>query len=437
VSRVAHDRRPRARLLLGGALLLLAGAAAGWAIGRAGPTPGPTAGTVRETTPPAAPATGSHGLRAVSTPTSRAIANGLAWLTRVQEPDGSWDLAKWNPHHGKTGLSGFSEEDHWFAPAATGLAALAFLETQSPDAPFPPALARGLDRLVGFQQPDGRIGFDEIEVDTYFREKLHLPGFADHGGPGYKALTIHTFNNAVSAAALAMAAKTSGAGGAGGVTRWREAARKALVNLVADEHPEYRWTVYFDPESDIGVAAYVVLAARMGADAGLAKEAGPLLEAAPDFLDRVTDVESGRTRMQSDHPACFDGDDSTAINAYCRRLLGQAPDSAPLRALLTSVSRADPSWTAVVLPEATGKEMFHAHLGAVVNHDAFTYGVKALAQAPGARGKAWREAVRQLLVGNQVVEGEHAGSWDPIGTWDRVGGRIYATAMAVRALGGP
>jgi hypothetical protein len=180
-----------------------------------------------------------------------------------------------------------------------------------------------------------------------------------------------------------------------------------------------------------------MLAARAGHDAGLVAEAAPLLATGPDFLDRVTDAATGRTRMQSDHPACFDGDDSTAINAYCRRLLGEAPDSTPLRALLASLVRRDPAWVAPTLPAPPGPESFHVHLGAVVNHDAFLYGTRALAGAPGARGAAYGRAVTDLLLDNQVASGPEAGSWEPIGVWDRVGGRIYATAMAVRTLATP
>src|SRR5688572_30115429 len=113
------ERRPRARLLLGAVLLLLGGGAAGWAIGRNRPAEPAPRGEPRPLTAPG----GTHGAGARSVPESRAITNGLIWLAGAQEPDGSWDLAKWNPHHGKTGLFGFTEEDHWFAPAATGLAA--------------------------------------------------------------------------------------------------------------------------------------------------------------------------------------------------------------------------------------------------------------------------------------------------------------------------
>ena len=429
--------RADARLLL--LLGLAVGALGGYWVGstRSGPAHDqvPASAALPPPGPPGhAPAPSPRG--ATVTPVTeaeriKAVEAGLGWLERAQEHDGSWELVKWNPWHGRTGLYGFTEEDHWFQPAATGLALLAFLEAAPAEGALAKGTTRGLARLVEWQREDGRIGFDEEEVDEWFRRMLGVPGLSGHGGPGYKALTIHSFNHAVAMAALASAARRADG------EAWREPARRALAHAVADEHPEYRWSAYLDPEADIGVVAFVALAARAGADAGLAADSRPLLEALPDFLERVTDPETGRTRMLSDNPVCFDGDDSTAINAYARRLLGQAPGSAPLDRGLASLAASEVRWREAVLPAPEGPSAFHAHLGPVVNHDAWTYGVRALEGAPGARAAAWRGTVRALLTRNQVPDGSQAGSWEPIGVWDRVGGRVYATAMAVRALAGP
>ncbi len=451
-THITQAGRADARLLL--VFGLAVGALGGYWVGSTRSVPAPPGPPAQPPSPgprqpDPAPVTDAERLKAVEA--------GLAWLARAQEHDGSWDLVKWNPWHGRTGLYGFTEEDHWFQPAATGLALLAFLEAATAAGELTEGTLRGLARLVEWQREDGRIGFDEEEVDEWFRRMLGVPGLhghsvaevraAGHGpaaprasghgappaddGPGYKALTIHSFNHAVAMAALASAARR--ADGA----EWREPARRALAHAVADVHPEYRWSAYLDPEADIGVVAFVALAARAGADAGLVADSRPLLEALPDFLERVTDPETGRTRMLSDNPACFDGDDSTAINAYARRLLGEAPDSTPLARALASLSAGEVRWQEAVLPPAEGPSSFHAHLGPVVNHDAWTYGVRAMAGAPGAPAAAWRGAVRALLSRNQVADGPQAGSWEPIGVWDRVGGRLYATAMAVRALSEP
>jgi hypothetical protein len=73
----------------------------------------------------------------------------------------------------------------------------------------------------------------------------------------------------------------------------------------------------------------------------------------------------------------------------------------------------------------------------VVNHDLWFHGLVALQGAPGEGAPRFRAEVRRLLLAHQARAGDLAGSWDPIGVWDRVGGRIYSTAMAVRALSAP
>lgn len=421
-----RDRRPArvreagradllATLVVGVLLGVVAGAA--WGV-RAARVPG---------------AVGPAPARPAATAQARedAVRAGLAWLGKAQEPDGSWDLVRWNPWHGRTGLPGFSEEDHWFQPAATGLALIAFLEALPPAQPLDEPLRRGLERLVAWTRADGRIGHDEAEVDAWFVQEVKVPGLEHPEGPGYKARTLHTFNHACALAALALAAgRPDGAA-------WRGPLARSLAYTVADEHPEYRWSTFLDPESDIGVVAYVALAARAARDAGLVEEARPLLEALPDFLDRVTNPATGRTAMLSDVPVCFDGDDSTAINAYARRLAGQSSEQAPLSMALASLAGREPRYVPAEIQAGAGHEAFHAHLGAVVNHDAWTYGIRASAGAASARVLSWREAVRALLIRNQVPTGPQAGSWDALGVWDRVGGRLYATSMAVRALAGP
>lgn len=422
-ARAPHGRADLLAVLLAGFLLgVVAGGA--WGV-RAGREATPTA-------PLPAPAVGSDAAGAEVTAAQRALAvrAGLAWLAGAQEQDGSWDLVRWNPWHGRSGLPGFSEEDHWFQPAATGLALLAFLEALPPAQPLDDHLRRALDRLVAWTRADGRIGHDEAEVDAWFVREVKVPGLEHPEGPGYKARTLHTFNHGCALAALAVAAGRPDGGA------WKAALARSLAYTVADEHPEYRWSTFLDPESDIGVVAYIALAARAAHDAGLVQEARPLLQALPDFLDRVTNPATGRTAMLSDIPACFDGDDSTAINAFARRMAGQSPDQPPTSLALASLAGREPRYAPAEIPLGAGSEAFHAHLGAVVNLDAWTYGIRAGAAAASPRVQAWRAALRALLVRNQVSTGPQAGSWEPLGVWDRVGGRLYATAMAVRALAG-
>ena len=202
--------------------------------------------------------------------------------------------------------------------------------------------------------------------------------------------------------------------------------------LAHDEHPDYVWTSYYDPYGDMGVVSYVVLAARAAADAGLTREAAPLLEPALDFLGRVTDADTGRAAMMAEQPHCFDGYDSTAINAFCRRLLGASATEAPLSKTLDVLAGAELAWRpASALDHGHGLDQ---PLGAVVNHEFWYHATCAFAGLDTSDAVRYRDRVASLLVRHQRDAGRTRGSWDPIGVWARIGGRLYATCMALRTL---
>ena len=72
--------------------------------------------------------------------------------------------------------------------------------------------------------------------------------------------------------------------------------------------------------------------------------------------------------MIAERPHCFDGYDSTAINAYCRRLLGEASSAPTLSRVLGVLTQADLAWRAAPDPSKEGYDLGHA-LGGIVNHD--------------------------------------------------------------------
>jgi hypothetical protein len=71
-----------------------------------------------------------------------------------------------------------------------------------------------------------------------------------------------------------------------------------------------------------------------------------------------------------------------------------------------------------------------------VNFYYWYFGTRAMNLAGGEKdAKKWNGAVRKALTEKQC-SGEKcdAGSWDPIGEWGIVGGRVYATAIAAMTL---
>jgi hypothetical protein len=63
------------------------------------------------------------------------------------------------------------------------------------------------------------------------------------------------------------------------------------------------------------------------------------------------------------------------------------------------------------------------------------YGTLALHLTGGEPWRKWNEAMKRMLLPRQREKGPHRGSWDPIrGADDRIGGRVYMTAMAALCL---
>lgn len=65
------------------------------------------------------------------------------------------------------------------------------------------------------------------------------------------------------------------------------------------------------------------------------------------------------------------------------------------------------------------------------------WGSDAMRQVGGERWRRWRRALEAAAVPNQrrPEQGEGAaGSWDPVGPWGEVGGRVCATALVTLAL---
>jgi hypothetical protein len=70
-----------------------------------------------------------------------------------------------------------------------------------------------------------------------------------------------------------------------------------------------------------------------------------------------------------------------------------------------------------------------------VNYYYWYYGSLAMHQNQGEPWEKWNQAIRPILLRNQVRIGQREdGSWDPVGKWGRESGRCVTTAMATLSL---
>ena len=54
----------------------------------------------------------------------------------------------------------------------------------------------------------------------------------------------------------------------------------------------------------------------------------------------------------------------------------------------------------------------------------------------GPAWSAWNGALKKALLQHQRKDGHLAGSFDPVGTYGKVGGRVYSTALCALMLEG-
>jgi hypothetical protein len=305
----------------------------------------------------------------------------LEWLARHQEADGRWDSRK---HE----IAEPSRPAYVTDRADTALALMAFLGSgHTPSAGrYADNVARALAWLLGQQQPDG----------AFFTK---TGGYKESAG----------YQHAICALALTEAY------GMTGDTRLREAAQRA-VDFSIERHQSGYSGWRYDPgrDADLSVTGWFVMQIKSAQIAGLRVDAKGL-QGAMNFLNKCTDRE-GRGKYvpgQAPSPAM------TAVGMVCRTFSGlPASDPAVQGAALHLGTH----------PPRGGKEA-----------DAATfyywyYGTLGLFQYGGDEWRKWNDEMKRTLLDSQCLEGDRRGSWDPVGRYDRIAGRVYTTAMAALTL---
>ncbi|MCZ6596412.1 MAG: hypothetical protein O7B99_02110, partial [Planctomycetota bacterium] len=255
---------------------------------------------------------------------------------------------------------------------------------------------RGVRYLIGRQDPDsGRIG----AVDSW------------------NFVTEHALATQV----LAEAAYSSRSPAV------HRAAQKATTYLLRARNPYAAWRYEVPPtgDNDTMVTGAIALALATARDVGLTVDA-TAFEGALAWIDEVTDPATGRIGYDAmgSWDARYDfntrflpekGEAMTALGLLCRLFLGQDPKDHPIMEKHADLlRRTPPTWD----PEGFGCDMI-----------SWYYGTYAMFQMGGSHWKNWNQAMKKAVLESQRKDGHHAGSWDPVGPWGGVGGRVYATAL--------
>jgi antitoxin component YwqK of YwqJK toxin-antitoxin module len=339
-------------------------------------------------------------LRFAPSGTKETIARGLRWLVAHQKSDGSWDSDNFSAQCGKLGKEkcggpGGAAHD----VGATGLALQALLgDGNTPlRGQHREIVTRALEWLVRQQASEGLIGERNSHDFLY-----------DH--------------------AIATAALCEGVGLGGEALR--SSAERALTFLQFARNPEAGWRYDVPPEgqSDSSVTGWALQALLAARHADLTVDPAAL-EGGLAFLTAMTNAESGRigysgpdelssrTSANESFPREL-GEAITAEGLLCRLQLGQTPLDTPILLQHAKLLSSKP-------PEIDelGNDLYYWH-----------FGTCALYEYGPPFWDAWEVTLRKAVIGTQEKRGDAEGSWNPVGPWGYVMGRVCSTALMTLTL---
>ena len=339
--------------------------------------------------------------------TERAVDAGLDWLARHALPDGGWDADGFPDRCAGDGdaCDGIGQGQHGepvpcpFDGAITGLATLAFL---------------GRGHLPGAEgDPYGALVESALE---------RLRGAGD----------TWTLRLARGCFAEAEALERRG--------RYRADVESGVRAILGRRQDDGAWgyAAPWRPGSDVPYAALCVQALVAARDAGveLPEDLG---EGVAGWLATLEVDDKGRTAYLLAGREY--GYTPTTSNAHCaaamRELLRSGLDDRAHGRALGLIDRTRPAWKISFRERTVNGRKVQIQVGHLSMYQ-WWYGTLATFQRGGSAWSGWWGSLKGALVGHQRDEGCAAGSWDPLGTYERqTGGRVFATALGVLMLEQP
>jgi hypothetical protein len=321
----------------------------------------------------------------------QAVERALAWLARTQQSEGFWDASRFGAGTAPE-QSEVHERPNAGATADTGvtaLAVLAFLGAgHTPErGQYAPVVTRALRWLVSQQISNGYLG----------GSASYIEGMYCHG--------MSTF---ALAEAYAMWEDPQG-------RAWlRDPIQRGVDFIVSQQIRDGSWR-YIGRKNDYGdmsMFGWQLMALESAELGGIAIPV-PTRQGMVRFLQNMSRGESGGlAAYRTTDPVT---PTMTAEAMFCKQMLG--------------LPRSHPSNT-----EAAQYLMQHRPSRTQLNYYYWYYGTLAMFQFGGEPWERWNEQLRDLVISEQLTQGEFAGSWEPRGEWGPYGGRVYTTAMAALCL---
>jgi hypothetical protein len=339
-----------------------------------------------------------------------AVAAGLDWLLRHQEPDGSWSCHKFRARCATEGYKCGGNGQELYDVGVTALALLAFLGAGNSEneGRYKDTVRNGVKWLKSQQNAQGCY-----------------PTTEDYRYP---------YMHAMATLAMVEDAVLSGA------TPARDSAQRGLDFIGKIQSPQTHAWRYAEkpPDADSTVTAWMVLALKTGQVANIrSNDAG--LRGATEFVKKITDEKTFRTGYVKKGDAPFrlesqlrrfppgESESLSACGMTVRVFCGEEPrGSGALRGQAHLFLDKPPEWN----PDSGRIDLFYWHFASL-----------GMFQLGGEEWKTWMSKLKEAALSGQQKGNENEscqrGSWDPIDPWGTQGGRIYSTAMMILCLETP
>lgn len=305
--------------------------------------------------------------------TEASVENGLQWLIKNQQKDGSWSLM------GPFSEAGGVENK----VSATAMALLAFQGAghTHKEGKHKAVVEKGWEALKKFQNADGYF-----ECDAAHHHRLYAQAQAT-----------------IAACELYGMTKDE---------KYRPIAQKAIDFAIKAQAPEGGWRYEPKIDSDTSVTGWYVMALQSGRMAGL-EVASPNVDLTNKFLDSVQ-TNGGSHYMYK--PGMAETLTMTAEGLLCRMYLGWDHNDERMKRGLDYVCA-----NTINYNEA--------------NVYYWYYATQAAHHMGGHHWKQWNQVMIQTVPQAQIKTGNEKGSWSPSGDrWGTHGGRLYVTCLHIYML---
>lgn len=325
----------------------------------------------------------------------RAVERAIAWLTSIQQPQGSWDASAFEAGRGPPESDPKIAERRYAGRSSdTGVTALALLAIMAngnslTEGAHAVSVERGVNWLIARQHDDGSLTGDASQ---------------------FEAMYCHGIATLALAEAYAMEQDAVARAGV------RDALQRALAYTTTAQLSDGGWRYYprgvVNDTGDMSMFGWQLMALKSAQDGGIPMPETTRAAMIKFLKDRSRGTDGGLAGYRGLDPPT---PAMTAEALACKQMLGLRRDNPMAREAVDYLLRHPPRLT-------------------TLNLYYWYYGTLALFQHGGDEWTQWNAGVRDVLVSEQLREGPFAGSWEPKDQYSRYGGRIFSTAVATLCL---